>query len=77
MTTPGTSTKTRSVIRVKDEAKDEVKEESTEDDVLDIDTNDIVLSGSGLKDYGTARPARGARVSKSTVGASKGAREPR
>jgi hypothetical protein len=61
----------------KREFKEEVKQEPTEDDVLDIDTNEIVLSGSGLKDYSSARPARGARVSKSTVGASKSVREPR
>ena len=60
-----------------EEVKGEFKGESTEDDVLDIDTNEIVLSGSGLKDYSNARPGRGARVSKSTVGASKGEREPR
>ena len=59
----------------KEEVKEEVKQEPTEDDVLDIDTNEIVLSGSGLKDYGNARPGRGARGSKSTVGASKRVRE--
>jgi hypothetical protein len=60
----------------KEEVKEEVKGETTEDDILDIDTNDIVLSDSGLKDYRNARPARGARVSKSTVRASKSVREP-
>ena len=64
-------------VSPKGEAKQEVKQEPTEDDVLDIDTNEIVLSGSGLKDYSTARPGRGARVSKGTVGASKSVREPR
>ena len=61
----------------KQEVKEEVKQEPTEDDVLDIDTNEIVLSGSGLKDYSNTRPARGARVSKSTVGPLKSVREPR
>tara|TARA_B110000046_G_C12641887_1_gene253057 strand:- start:105 stop:311 length:207 start_codon:yes stop_codon:yes gene_type:complete len=60
--------------------KEEVKGESTEDDVLDIDTNDDVLSGIlknyRLKNYSTARPARGARVSTSIVGASGGERAP-
>ena len=64
-------------VSPKGEVKEEVKQDPTEDDVLDIDTNDIVLSGSGLKDYSNARPARGARVSKSTMGASKGEREHR
>ena len=62
-------------VSPKEEVNAEVKAESTEDAILDIDTNEIVSSGSGLKDYSNAATGRGARVSKSTVGASKGERE--
>ena len=56
------------------EVKTEIKEEDA-NDILTIDTSEVVSSYGGLKDYSNSRPARGARASKSTVEASKGVRE--
>ena len=54
-----------------DKVEEQVKQETTENDILDIDTSNDVSYGTS-KDYRHTRPARGARVSKSIVGASKG-----